>query len=126
MAVSVIKEEVHPEAEAPAPRLKLVAPPEAPAPAPPLEDLFRPEADPLPSRKGPRQPVQWPAKEMVAVLSAIALIISVRLSLILGFLATASLFWVAATAPTVGSIVAAGLFAVLVFWPLSWLALKKG
>ena len=125
MAVSVIKEEVHPEPEAPTPRLKLVAPPDAPAP-PPAEALFQPPPDPLPARRAARPPLQWPAKEMVAVLSAIAMIISVRLSLILGFLATASLFWVAATAPTIGSIVAAGLFAVLVFWPLSWLALKKG
>ena len=124
MAVSVINEEVHPEPEAPAPRLKLVAPP--PPEPPTAEALFEPPADPLPARRAPRPPIQWPAKEMVAVLSAIALIISVRLSLILGFLATASLFWVAATTPTIGSIAAAGLFAVLVFWPLSWLALKKG
>jgi hypothetical protein len=121
MPVSIIDEQ---EME-PTPRLRLVPTPDeleelvdvSPAPARP---------DPLPEPRRPRLPFQFPTKEVVAVLSAIALIISVRLSLILGFMATASLFWIAATAPSIGSISAAGLFAVLVFWPLSWLALKKG
>lgn len=126
MALSVIHEEVH-AAEAPErPRLRLI---------PGLEDLpvMEPEAaqhpalpDPLPVPRRQRPPFQFPSKEVVSVLSAIALIISVRLALLLGFMATAALFWIAATAPSLGSITAAGLFAVLVFWPLSWLALKKG
>ena len=136
MPVSVIHEEVHVDPEAERRHLRLIPGVEdhpvmepVPRAAPgTLEGLIaaQPPADPLPAPRRPKTPIQVPAKEVVAVLSAIALIISVRLSLVLGFMATAALFWIAATAPSLGSISAAGLFAVLVFWPLSWLALKKG
>jgi hypothetical protein len=136
MPVSVIHEEVHVDPEAERPHLRLIPgfedqPVMEPVPRPAagtLEGLIamRPQTDPLPAPRRPALPFQFPTKEVVAVLSAIALIISVRLSLVLGFMATASLFWIAATAPSIGAISAAGLFAVLVFWPLSWLALKKG
>lgn len=121
MPVSIIDEQ---DME-PTPRLRLVPTPDELAEMVDAAPEPR-QADPLPVPRRPAFPFQFPTKEVVAVLSAIALIISVRLSLVLGFMATASLFWIAATAPSIGSISAAGLFAVLVFWPLSWLALKKG
>ena len=112
MAVSVVSEEEHPET----PRLRLV---ETAEDVRPREDYVPP---PGPAPAAP----SFPTKEVVAILTAISMIISARLVLLLAFIANGALFYLATSNPSIGSISGASLFALLVFWPIAWLSLKKG
>lgn len=112
MGVRAIEEEDHgPDTRE---RLRLIRPDDI---QPPREHIPQPPAPPTP---------EFPTREIVAVLSAIAAIIGARLVLLLGFAGALGLFYVATTTPSFGSIIAATLFALAVFWPIAWLSLKKG
>lgn len=73
----------------------------------------------------PKRPL-LPPEEVMAVLGAIALVVSARVLLTLAVVGAFTLALISVLNPTIGAIVMTGLYAVLVVGPLVYLALRKG
>lgn len=78
-----------------------------------------------PVSQEPKRPL-LPSEEVMAMLGAIALVVSARVILTLATIGAFTLALISVLNPTIGSIVMTGLYSVLVVGPLVYLALRKG
>lgn len=93
-------------------------------------ELPGPNVSPLPSASVPGELSQPSSaaflQQMVAVLSAIAFMVSARFLLLLGLAGASVLAYLATVEPTIPKLIANGVYDVLIFIPLVWLYVTRG